>query len=100
MKAIWNETILAESDEGIVVEGNYYFPPDSLNRAYLRDSTHTTVCVWKGTASYYDVVLPGDASGEEVIANAAWYYPQPKDAAAEITNYVAFYRNRVQVVEG
>ena len=100
MKAIWNETVLAESDEGIVVEGNYYFPPDSLSRAYLRESTHSTVCAWKGTASYYDVVLPSGASGEEVIANAAWYYPQPKDAAAEITNYVAFYRNRVQVVQG
>jgi uncharacterized protein (DUF427 family) len=100
MKVVWKEMILAQSDEGIVVEGNYYFPPDSLNREYFRESTHSTICPWKGTANYYDVVVIGDAQEEAVIANAAWYYPQPKSAAAEITDYVAFYRNRVDVVEG
>lgn len=96
MKAIWkeNETVLAESSDGIVIEGNYYFPPGSVNQDYLRESSLHTVCGWKGTASYYDIVSP-----ENVITNAAWYYPDPKDAASEITNYVAFYRNQVDIVE-
>ncbi|HEV56446.1 MAG TPA: DUF427 domain-containing protein [Phycisphaerales bacterium] len=95
MKAIWNGTVLAESDETIVVEGNHYFPPDSVNRDYFHPSDHHTTCPWKGLASYYDVVV-GDAVNE----NAAWTYPNPKPAAAElgITDYVAFWRG-VQVVE-
>jgi uncharacterized protein (DUF427 family) len=95
MKAIWNGTVLAESDETIVVEGNHYFPPDSVNRDYFRASDHHTTCPWKGLASYYDVVV-GDAVNE----NAAWYYPVPKPAAAElgITDHVAFWRG-VQVEE-
>lgn len=87
MKAIWNNTVIAESDKTIVIEGNQYFPPDSVDRQYLRDSgTHTT-CPWKGEASYYDVVVNGEANKD-----AVWYYPEPKDAAKEIKNYVAFWK--------
>ncbi|MGD8966018.1 MAG: DUF427 domain-containing protein [Anaerolineae bacterium] len=87
MKAIWNDAVLAESDETTVVEGNHYFPPDSVNDEYLRDSDYHTTCFWKGEADYYDVVVDG-----EVNANAAWYYPQPKEAAKHISGYVAFWR--------
>ncbi len=86
MKAIWNGALLAESDETIVVEGNHYFPPDAVNRAYFQDSgTHTT-CAWKGQASYYSLEVNG-----QVNKDAAWYYAMPKDAAKEITNYIAFW---------
>jgi uncharacterized protein (DUF427 family) len=78
---------LAESDKTIVVEGNHYFPPDSVNRNYLQEnSTHTT-CPWKGQASYYNVAVDG-----RVNRDAAWYYPNPKPAAAQIKDYVAFWR--------
>ena len=86
-KAIWNGTVLAESDRCEVVEGNQYFPPDAVNRAYLRDSATHTLCSWKGTASYYDVVVDG-----QVNPDAAWYYPAPKDAARQIAGHVAFWR--------
>ena len=86
-RAIWNGTLLAESDRCLVVEGNQYFPPDALKREYLRPSDTHTVCGWKGTASYYDVVVDG-----QVNKDAAWYYPAPKDAAAQIAGYVAFWR--------
>jgi len=86
-KAIWNDTVLASSDRCVVVEGNQYFPPDSLNRAYFRSSATHTVCAWKGTASYYDVVVDGHTNSD-----AAWYYPEPKEAAKAITGYVAFWR--------
>lgn len=87
MQATWNGVILAESDATIVVEGNHYFPPESVRREYLQESgTHTT-CFWKGIASYYSVVVDGN-----INKDVAWYYPQPKDAAREITNYVAFWR--------
>ena len=85
-RAIWNNTVIAESDRCIVVEGNQYFPPDAVHRQYLRDSATHTVCSWKGTASYYDVVVNGSTNKD-----AAWYYPQPKEAAKEIANYVAFW---------
>jgi len=85
-RAIWNGAVIAASDRCIVVEGNQYFPPDSVERRYLRESATHTVCSWKGTASYYDVVVDGETN-----ADAAWYYPLPKDAAREITNYVAFW---------
>src|SRR4030095_10877501 len=85
-RAIWNNTVIAESDRCIVVEGNQYFPPDAWHRQYLRDSATHTVCSWKGTASYYDVVVNGSRNKD-----AAWYYPQPKEAAKEIANYVAFW---------
>lgn len=90
-KAIWNGAVIAESDQTIVVEGNHYFPPDSLKREYFKPSTHTTVCGWKGTANYYDVVVDGQTN-----ANAAWYYANPLPAAAQIAGYVAFWKG-VQV---
>lgn len=86
-RAMWNGVVLAESDRCIVVEGNQYFPPDAVNKEYLRESTTHTVCPWKGTASYCDVVVGGDTNKD-----AAWYYPQPKEAAKEIAGYVAFWR--------
>ena len=87
MKASWNGTLLAASDATIVVEGNHYFPPDAVRREHLRDSATHTVCPWKGLASYYDVVV-----GEAVNRDAAWYYPAPKDAARQISGYVAFWK--------
>lgn len=87
MRAIWKNTVLAESDDTVVVEGNHYFPAESLQRDHFRASDHHSVCPWKGTASYYDVVV-----GDEVNANAAWYYPQAKDAAKQISDRVAFWR--------
>ena len=86
MKATVNGVVVAESDETIIVEGNHYFPPESVNRDYFSDSSHHTVCSWKGTASYYNVVVNG-----EELTNAAWYYPDTKDAASHIQDYVAFY---------
>lgn len=86
MRAVVNGTVIAESDETVVVEGNHYFPPDSIDREHFAESDHTSVCPWKGTARYYDVTVEGDA-----LRNVAWYYPDPKDAAAEIRDHVAFY---------
>jgi uncharacterized protein (DUF427 family) len=87
MKAVWKEHVIANSDDTVVVEGNHYFPIESVDRALLRESESHTVCPWKGTASYYDVVVDG-----EVNHDAAWYYPEPKDAAREIRGRVAFWR--------
>ncbi|MDQ2865512.1 MAG: DUF427 domain-containing protein [Candidatus Eremiobacteraeota bacterium] len=87
MKAIWNGTVLAESDKTIEIEGNQYFPPDALHRQYFKPSETHSACPWKGTASYYSVDVNGKTN-----ADAAWYYPQPKDAAAEIKDHVAFWR--------
>ncbi|MEP7186945.1 MAG: DUF427 domain-containing protein [Rhodanobacter sp.] len=87
MRAIWKDTVLADSDDTVVVEGNHYFPADALRREHFRPTDHLSVCPWKGTASYYDVIV-----GDEVNANAAWYYPTPKDAASEIKDRVAFWR--------
>jgi len=87
MKAMWNGAVLAESDDTIVVEGNHYFPPDSINQEYFRESDRHTTCPWKGEACYYDIVVDG-----EVNKDAAWYYPSPKDAAKHIKGYVAFWR--------
>jgi uncharacterized protein (DUF427 family) len=92
MKAIWNNAILAESDETIVVEGNHYFPETSLNKEYFRPSETHTVCGWKGTASYYDIVVNGATNKD-----AAWFYPETKEAAKEIENRVAFWKG-VEVV--
>lgn len=86
MKAIWNDRVLAESDETIIVEGNHYFPPQAINEEYFQESNSHTVCSWKGTASYYDVVINGD-----VNRNAAWYYPSASPAAKNIEGYVAFW---------
>jgi uncharacterized protein (DUF427 family) len=85
-KAIWNGKVIAESDETIIVEGNHYFPPDSVDPAYLSSSEHHTTCHWKGVASYYDVAVDG-----QVNQNAAWYYPTPSDAAGQIKDYIAFW---------
>jgi uncharacterized protein (DUF427 family) len=88
MKAIWKGAVLAESGKTIVVEGNHYFPPDSIHREYFEPSATHSTCPWKGEASYYTI----DVSGE-VNPDAAWYYPEPKDAAKNIKNYVAFWKN-------
>jgi uncharacterized protein (DUF427 family) len=93
MKATWNGTILAESNDGIVVEGNYYFPPASVYREYLRESRTHTTCFWKGRASYYNVEVNG-----KVNRDAAWYYPETSKAAQTIKDYVAFWRD-VRVME-
>ena len=93
MKAIWNGEVVAESDETVVVEGNHYFPPDSVSKEYFKDSATHTVCSWKGTASYYSL----DAGGQQ-NPDAAWYYPDPSNAAGEIKDYIAFWHG-VEVVE-
>ncbi len=85
-KATWKGAVLAESAHCEVVEGNQYFPPDSIRREYFRASETHTVCPWKGTASYYDVVVDGQTNKD-----AAWYYPQPKDAAKQIKDHVSFW---------
>lgn len=87
MKAIWNNTVIAESDTCEVVEGNYYFPPDTIKREFFRDSPTHTTCSWKGVASYYHVEVDG-----QMNKDAAWYYPEPKSAASKIAGYVAFWR--------
>ena len=88
--ATWNGTVIATSDDTVVVEGNHYFPADAVDPALIRPNDRTTVCPWKGTASYYDVVVDDD-----VNPAAAWYYPAPKDAAAEIAGRVAFWKGVV-----
>lgn len=93
MKAVWNGATIAESDDTVVVEGNHYFPASSVNPDLVVASDHTSVCGWKGTASYYSVVVNG-ATNE----NAAWYYADPKEAAEEIRGRVAFWRG-VEVSE-
>ena len=87
MKATWQNVILAESDKTVVVEGNHYFPPDSIKTDYFSPSDAHTTCHWKGIASYYDVKV-GDKKNDD----AAWYYPEPKEAAKSIKNFVAFWR--------
>lgn len=86
-QAVWNGQVIADSASFELVEGNVYFPRASLAPAFFRDSAHETVCPWKGTASYLDVVVDG-----KVNANAAWYYAKPKAAASEITGHVAFWK--------
>lgn len=87
MKAIWNGAVIAESDATIVVEGNHYFPPESVKMECLQTSEHTSVCPWKGQASYYSLNVAG-----KINRDAAWYYPQPKDAANQIRGYIAFWK--------
>ena len=87
MEARWNGRVIAASDDIVTVEGNAYFPADALDRDLVRESSHTTVCGWKGTAHYYDVVVDG-----QVTVNACWYYPEPKEAAAQIKGRVAFWK--------
>ena len=85
-RAIWNGTVVAESDAYEIVEGNVYFPPSALKREYFRDSDHTSVCPWKGTASYYTLAVDGKTNPD-----AAWVYREPKPAAANIKDHVAFW---------
>jgi uncharacterized protein (DUF427 family) len=86
-RAVWNAAVIAESDACETVEGNKYFPPSAVKAEFLRPSDTHTVCGWKGTASYYDLVVGG-----QVNKDAAWYYPEPKPAAANIKGYIAFWR--------
>ena len=86
-KAFWSGKVIAESDTCVVVEGNQYFPADAVKKEFLRASTHTSVCPWKGTAHYYHVEVDGIRN-----ENAAWYYPDPSDAAREIRGRIAFWK--------
>ena len=86
-KASWENVVLAESDRCVVVEGNQYFPADSIRKEFFQPSATQTVCPWKGTASYYDVVVDGKRNKD-----AAWYYPEPSAAAKQIKGYVAFWK--------
>jgi uncharacterized protein (DUF427 family) len=86
-KAVWHGAVLAESDKTVMVEGNHYFPPESAHREYLKPNVEHTTCPWKGVASYYDVEVGG-----EVNHSAAWYYPEPKEAARQIRDHVAFWK--------
>ena len=87
VKASWNGAILADTDDTVVVENNHYFPPAAVDSAVLRPSATTTVCPWKGVAHYYDVLV-----GDQVNKDAAWYYPEPKSAAAQIKGRLAFWK--------
>ena len=86
-KAIWKNKVLAESDDTIIVERNHYFPPGSINKEFFKNSDLHTTCPWKGVASYYNIEVDG-----HINKDAAWYYPEPKDAAKQIKNYVAFWK--------
>ena len=90
MKAHWNGKLIAESDDTVVVENNHYFPLQSVDASVLVESSHTSVCPWKGTASYYSLQVDG-----EINENAAWYYPEPKEAASQIQGRVAFWKGVV-----
>ena len=87
MKAVWNGTVIAQSDDTVVVEGNHYFPPHAVRSEFLEDSDTHTTCAWKGEASYYHLVVAGQRNPD-----AAWYYSAPKEAARQITGRVAFWR--------
>jgi uncharacterized protein (DUF427 family) len=93
MKAVWNSATLAESEKTLVVENNHYFPPNSINKKYFRDSNTHTICPWKGEASYYHIVVD-----DQINTDAAWYYPTPKQEVAQIKNYIAFWHG-VKITE-
>lgn len=93
MKAIWNGQIIAQSEDTVIIEGNHYFPREAVKAEFLRDSSHTTVCPWKGTAHYHSLEVEGESNPD-----AAWYYPDPKDAAAPIKDRIAFWKG-VEVTE-
>lgn len=100
MKALWNNTVIAEAnnDDLIRIEGNWYFPPDAIKKEFFKESDHHTTCFWKGEASYYDIDVDGN-----INEGGAWYYPEPKEGSIErvkkdFSNYVAFWRG-VEVVE-
>lgn len=86
-QAIWNGAVIAESSETVYLEGNHYFPREAVHQEYLRESKEHTVCFWKGVASYYDIEVNG-----EVNPGAAWYYPDPSEAALQIKDHIAFWR--------
>ncbi len=92
--ATWNGVVLATSDQTVIVEGNHYFPIEAIQREYFRPSDHRTTCPWKGVANYYDIVVD-----DQVNKDAAWYYPEPKEAAKQIKDHIAFWRG-VKVVSG
>jgi len=92
VKVTLNGEILAESDSTVVVEGNHYFPPDSVTKSLFSDSDTSTVCPWKGTASYYNATVGG-----KEVKDVAWYYPTTKEKANNIKGYVAFYKNKVDI---
>nr|WKN38310.1 DUF427 domain-containing protein [Tunicatimonas sp. TK19036] len=94
MKVIFNDQIIAESDQTEVVEGNHYFPPSAVRQEYFKSSNTHTTCPWKGEASYYSLEANGETAND-----AAWYYPNPKEAAQQIKDYVAFYPNKVTIEE-
>jgi uncharacterized protein (DUF427 family) len=108
VKAIYNDKVLAEADSKdiLMIEGNKYFPPDSVNMEFFEETDHHTVCPWKGDASYYSINIDG-----ETLENAAWFYPDPKDGSnervrmvnkredADFKNYVAFYTDKVKIIE-
>ena len=87
MKAIWNDVVIAESNDTIVIEGNHYFPEDSINKEYFKESELHTTCPWKGLASYYTLEVNGESNKD-----AAWYYPEPKELASSIKDHVAFWK--------
>ncbi|MEM7009646.1 MAG: DUF427 domain-containing protein [Thermodesulfobacteriota bacterium] len=87
MKAIWNDQVIAQSDVTVVIEGNHYFPPESINSEFFKESAKNTTCPWKGVANYYHIEVEGS-----VNEDAAWHYPDPKDAAKDIKDHVAFWK--------
>jgi uncharacterized protein (DUF427 family) len=87
MKAVWNNTVIAESDSTIVIEGNHYFPPESIKKEFFDESSTNTKCGWKGTASYLSIKIDG-----ELNKDCAWYYPEPSEAATKIKGYIAFWK--------
>jgi uncharacterized protein (DUF427 family) len=91
-KAIWNGQVIAQSDNTVVVEGNHYFPPESINKEFFTESSTTSTCPWKGFANYYDIKVNG-----EINKGAAWYYKSPSERAKEIKDHVAFWKG-VEVV--
>ena len=93
MKAIWNNKIIAESNDTIVIENNHYFPRESVNKDYLKESDFHTTCHWKGEASYYSLEVD-----RKINKDAAWYYPKPSEKAIAIKNYIAFWK-RVEIIE-
>jgi len=92
MKAVWNNTVIAESDSTVIVEGNHYFPADSIEKKYFKKTTLTSVCGWKGMANYYSLTVDG-----KTLTDCAWYYAEPNDAAKKIKGMIAFW-NGVEVI--
>lgn len=94
VKVYWENKRIASSDNTIVVEGNHYFPPEDVDQNFLKESDHHTTCPWKGEASYYHLKVDN-----KINRDAAWYYPNPKEEAKKIKNYIAFYKNKVSIAD-